>query len=439
MRIFYFLLKIVLQYALRIFYPRIRRVNAPKRFLGRTIYVSNHAASFMDPLIVGVLQRPIVFFMTRSDVFTKFTRPILWAGHLLPIYRQQDGEDTKLKNQQVFEKCTKILSFGRNLLIFGEGFTDDVFIRSLKPVKKGAARIGFEALESLNWEKKIYMAAIGINYGDPNHMGSDLLLSNSEPFCLNDYKEEYLENPAKVINDVTKRVETLMQEQLTYVEDKDWAEFHEQICRLRRNGMNPVDHNPRIPLKQRWHNSRKLALWMNAQDLNANPELQLLKKDSAAYFVQLKKLNIEEKMMYELSQTGKLKTASSLFKLIVFSPFIIPGLIHFFLPYILVKRFAEKSFRRKVFWSSVKVTLGMLSMGLWNIPLVWALNHFFIHSSLIAFCYYMFCPILGLLTYEWFRILHDVKAKKRLRKMKLDDLLTQRKSLMQRAESLVEL
>ena len=153
MRFFYLILKIVLQYSLRIYYPRQKIVNRQRNFFGRTIYVSNHAASFMDPLVIGGLQRPIIFFMTRSDVFTPVMRPILWLAHMLPIYRQHDGEDTKAKNDETFTKCTRVLSFGRNLLIFGEGFTDDVFVRRLKPVKKGAARIGFGTLEAMNWEK----------------------------------------------------------------------------------------------------------------------------------------------------------------------------------------------------------------------------------------------------------------------------------------------
>jgi hypothetical protein len=155
MRFFYLILKITLQYTTRIYYPRQKLVNSPKELFGRTIYVSNHAASFMDPLIVAGRRMPIVFFMTRSDVFTPVTKPILWAAHMLPIYREHDGEDTKGKNAEVFKKCAKIISFGRNLLIFGEGFTDDVFIRRLKPVKKGAVRIGFSALEELNWSKNI--------------------------------------------------------------------------------------------------------------------------------------------------------------------------------------------------------------------------------------------------------------------------------------------
>lgn len=451
MRILYFLFKIVLQYPLRIFYPRIKLVNAPKRFFGSTIYVCNHAASFMDPLIVGVLQRPIVFFMTRSDVFNKFLNPIYWAVQMLPIYREHDGVDTKAKNEQVFKKCTSILSYGRNLLIFGEGFTDDTFIRSLKPVKKGAVRIGFLTLESLNWNKKIYMAAVGINYGHPNYLGSDLVISNSNRICLNDYKEQYLENQAKTIAEITKIIEVLMQEQLTYVETKTWAVFHEHVCQLRRNGINPVDTDFSIPLKKRWENSRKLALWLNAQQLDKNvvpdlptgqaggrqEDLLLLKHDTEHYFKEQKRLKVSEKFLYELSTTGKLSTTPLLLKLILLSPFIIPGLIHFFVPYKLVKRFVEKSFRRSVFWSSVKMMLGTLAMTVWNIPIVWLLSHFVIHSGLIAFIYYLLCPLLGVITYEWFRLLKDFQDKKRLKKKKLENLLQTRKELLERIENLI--
>lgn len=301
MRLIYFLLKVFLQYSLRIYYSQQKLVNAPKRFYGRTIYVCNHASSFMDPLIIGVLQRPIVFFMTRSDVFTKFTRPFFWSAQMLPIYREQDGEDTKGKNAKIFDQCRKILSFGRNLLIFGEGFTDDVFIRRLKPIKKGPARIGFGALESLNWKKKIYISTIGINYGDPNVLGSDLLISNGERFCLNDYEELYKENPVKAIIDVTKRIENSLKDQLTHIEEKDWVFFHEHVTRLKRNGLDPNDTDFSVSLKKRWENSKALASWMNQQKLQENKDLVKLKEDLDFYFRELKKRKTKEKYLFELS------------------------------------------------------------------------------------------------------------------------------------------
>ena len=170
MRILYLILFLPLKYSFRLFFSAIKTVNSRRKFLGRTIYVSNHPASFFDPLVIAGLQLPIVFFMTRADIFTKISKPFFWAFHMLPIYRQQDGGDTVAKNEKIFRKCSRILSQGRNLLIFGEGFTDDVFIRRLKPIKKGAVKIGFSTLENMNWKKNVYMAAIGCNYTNPLKM-----------------------------------------------------------------------------------------------------------------------------------------------------------------------------------------------------------------------------------------------------------------------------
>ena len=437
MRILYFLLKNYLQYAFRIYFTNVRLVNAPKRFFGRTIYVSNHASSFFDPLVIGVFQRPIVFFMVRADVFKPIIQPITWAVHMLPIYREQDNEDIKAKNEAVFLKCNRILSFGRNLLVFGEGFTDDVFIRRLKPVKKGAARIGFGALESMNWEKKIYMAAIGVNYADPNYLGSELVISNSDRFCLNDYREIYEENPAKAINEVTRRIEKLMQDQITHVADKDWAAFHEQVCRLRRNGMNPLDSDKKIPLLERWENSRKLAGWLNEQQLDQQEKLVQLKSDLNGYFRLLQHMRIEERFIHGKAEQGGFSTGKETLKLILGAPFVPFGLIHFWPPYTFVKRFTEKAFKRRVFWSSVKVMLGSLILPLWNIPLVFLLDNLLIHNALISVSYFLLLPFIGVITYYWFRTLKDYEARKKLQKTNLSALLEKRKDLLERINILL--
>lgn len=437
MRILYFLFKIFLQYPFRIFFPRIKLINAPKRYYGRTIYVSNHASSFLDPIIVGVVQRPIVFFMTRSDVFKSYIKPITWAVHMLPIYREQDGEDTKGKNLEVFEKCTRILKHGRNLLIFGEGFTDDVFVRRLKPIKKGAARIGFQCLDTLKWEKQIYMTTVGVNYGDPNELGSDLVISNGERFCLNDYKEMYDENPAKAITEVTKRIDKLLKAQLVHVADKDWVFFHEQICRFRRNGLNTVDTDFKIPLKTRWENAKKLADWFNNQDLHQNEELIQLKEEADTYFKLLKRMKLEEKFLNELSATGKLDTSKHLLKLILTAIFVPLGLIHFFPPYKLVKTFVEKTFKRRVFWSSVKLMMGSLIIALWNVPIIILLNKYLIHNALISWSYFLILPFIGLITYLWFKELKNYKSKKILQKMDLSAMLAKRTTLVQKIDTLI--
>lgn len=437
MRFFYFLLFITLRISVPFYYKRRIGVNSPKQFYGRTIYVSNHAASFMDPLVVAITFRPIVFFMTRSDVFKGLLKPVLWAAHMLPIYRQLDGDDTKGKNEAVFKRCSRILSFGRNLLIFGEGFTDDVFIRRLKPVKKGAVRIGFMALEDMNWKKKVYICAVGCNYSEPSKMQSDLLISASDKICLNDYKEQFLENPNHVINTLTKRIEKLMQEQITHVENKDWAPFHEQVMMLTRKGMNADSHDDSIPLKERWNYSRKLALWMNEQDLDNNEELVKLKKETEGYFSLLKRFKLQENYVFD-ALTKKSRMQELLF-LIFMWPLALIGILHGIIPYIVTKKFAEKTFKRRVFWSSVKMMMGKLIWGILNIPYIFVFYHFIYPSYWLGFAYFLLIgPLFSLIAYKYMLNFQSYKRKGVVGKMELSKFIAKREELLGKIKEVIE-
>lgn len=436
MRFFYFMLKITLPYTTRIYYPRQKKINSPSERFGRTIYVSNHTASFMDPLVVAGLRKPIVFFMTRSDVFTPVTKPILWAAHMLPIYREHDGEDTKGKNQEVFKKCAKVLSFGRNLLIFGEGFTDDVFIRRLKPVKKGAVRIGFATLEELNWKKKIYLAAVGCNYSDPNEMRSDLLISTSDKICLNDYKKDYEENPNKVITELTKKIELLMREQITYIEDKDMAPFHENVMKITRKGMNARCSDTSIPLEKRWRYSQNLAHWFNDNVSPEKEDLMTLKKELETYFSLLRKFKLDERYVYEYQTKNGSRAKEMLFMLTMW-PFAILGLIHCAIPYILCKRFVEKTFKRRVFWSSVKLLTAKIFMGLINIPFIFLFYKFVYPSYWLGFAYYLSIGLFGLAAYMWMRNFKAFKIKGAMKKVDINKFWSKRMELVEKIKQLI--
>lgn len=435
MRLIYFIVKLIVPYSISVYFPRKKTVNQPKEFFGRTIYVSNHAAAFMDPFVVGSLQNPIVFFMTRSDVFNKFTSPILYLTQMLPIYRQHDGGDTSDKNKKVFKECARILKSGRNLLIYGEGFTDDVFVRRLKPIKKGAVRIGFSALEDIDWSKKIYLKTVGINYGNPNYTRNDLLIINGDKICLNDYKTDFLENPNRVIAELTKQVEYDLRELVVHVEDYDWAFFLEDVSRLKRAGMHPEDTNFDIPLQDRWNNLKQFSLWLNAQKLNENTELVELKNDISTYFKEVKRKKILAKHVFEYDQDKTGFRGNEFLFLATVWPLAIIGLIHCFVPYILTKRFVEKSFKRRVFWGSVKMVLGTLTIGLWNIPIAILLNNLVFHNTWISLVYYILSPSIGLAAYLYARKLKDRKMKKSVSNTVFEDLNNKRIALIERIDA----
>lgn len=343
MRFLYFVMYYILNYTLRLYFRNIKVHNKPSKY-GKTIYVSNHAASFMDPLVIAAFNRSVVYFLTRSDVFTPFTKPIFWIAHMLPIYRQRDGVNTKEKNNEVFKKCTETLLRNRNLLIFGEGVTDDQFVRRLKPLKKGALRIGFTTLEACDWKENVYIAAIGCNYSNPSRFRSDLLIKNSKPILLNDFKEEYLENPSKVISKLTLEIQMVLQSELTHVEAIEDTSYHERIMMVQRKGMCDTFSN-RPDLVERWSYSSNLATKINEGSIQLTDDL---KNEIDSYFKKLKDKGVSDDLFFDAT-SNPFKMSQFLFQLL-FLPIAVLGFIHCSLFYFSIKEFVERKFRRDVFW-----------------------------------------------------------------------------------------
>jgi hypothetical protein len=401
MRPLYFIFWIALGFSFRLFFRRIKEVRPSKKRFGRTIFVSNHPSAFLDPLVISRLRKPVVYFMTRSDVFNRFTRPIFWLAHMLPIYRQQDGGNSQEKNKAVFKKATQALAHNRNLLIFGEGITDDIFERRLKPIKKGAIRIGFTALEDLNWEVQIQVQGLGINYTDPGLLRSDVLIAAAEPIVLNQYKDAYLENPGKVITELNRELENRMQAQITHVRSDEHVRLHEHIMMLNRKGMNASCYEPKLSLQARWDYSRQLAFQLNESTEDQNNQLHSFASDNLApYLKQLRQSGLSEAELFwfALDTNWKIRT---FFKVLFQLPFFIVGLIHFGLPHLFVKRFVERKFKRKVFWSSSKMGMLLALLPIWNALLFLLVSSFisldgyvwillFIALNPVALGYYLF-------------------------------------------------
>lgn len=437
MRPFYLLLKLSLNLALRLFYKRFIILNKPKSYFGRTIYVSNHANSFMDPILIGSIDRPIVFFMTRSDVFVWWLKPVLWAAHMLPIYRQHDGVDTHRKNKKVFDKVNRTIYRGNNILIFGEGFTDDIPIRGLKPVKKGAVRMGFTALEATEWNRKIYVAGMGVSYTDRNTVGSEFVVKHADKICLNDYKEAYLNNPNKVINDLTKVVEKNMQECIVYIHNKENYSFFENVMKITRKGYNHENHDDTISLRNRFYYSQNLATWFNENVTMEHEELQLLKKDLDNYFSLEKRMKVQDRFVLAKSNPSLVSTLPNYLFLFFAFPFAIIGYVFGFIPYIAAKKITEKIMRRKVFWGSVKIMMAKIIGSLINIPiLIWLTKSYLPHWSLGVLMYFLI-PVFWRISYAYTKQFGEIRLKNAMKKVDLTKFEVKRKELVERILRLI--
>jgi hypothetical protein len=75
MKILYLTFYILFNLGFRLYFKRVRTLNIKRKGLGRTIYVSNHPAAFMDPLAIALYGKRVVHFMARADVFKTIFKP----------------------------------------------------------------------------------------------------------------------------------------------------------------------------------------------------------------------------------------------------------------------------------------------------------------------------------------------------------------------------
>ena len=436
MRYIYFFMKFTLPYSLHVFFKRIKTINPPKERLGRTFFVANHPSSFMDPLIPAAMNNPVVHFMACADIYEGLLKHVYHNTHILPVYRQQDGGDGQKKNEEVFQWVAQEVKRRKNILVFAEGFTDDVFIRSLKPLKKGFARMAFVALEELNWEEPVYLQAFGMNYTHPQKFRSEILMSYGEKILLNDFREEYEQNPNKAITDVTKLGEDMLLKEMTHLENREQSDFHENIMRLTRKGMHYENSDFSIPLEDRFKYSQRLANWLNTQN---DDELAPLSDALADYFQELEAKNINENDVFEFSENGKISNTKMYLFNIFTAPLALLGLLHGWISYFIIKPKVQKSFKRSVFWSSVKIVGSHFVSGIYNALLLIPFYYCVFPSVLLGILYLVVITGPSFIVFRhWITNMKEIKRRSKISGLDLKVFAEKRSSMLSRIQEIIQ-
>lgn len=249
-RIWYFIWGKYVATGLRFYMRRWQVANYPK--LKRSepvIYVSNHQNAFLDALVIIFSQAKHPIFLTRANIFANpIARFILRSWNMFPIYRQRDGGDTVKRNEAVIKDCIDILSIGRQpLSIFVEG--NHSMKRSLRPFKKGAARIAFSALEHINYEKELKIVPIGLSYSKHTRSRSNVLVNFGEPLIVNDYKSLYDENANKAYTAISEELFNRVEKLTINIDDQEnYEEIEKAWIREKVAFPNLVDelHNDQM-------------------------------------------------------------------------------------------------------------------------------------------------------------------------------------------------
>ena len=209
---------------------------------GPVIFASNHQNAFLDPLVIYFSQPRINRFLVRANIFKNpIAKFWLETLHMMPIYRVRDGVRAVSKNDEIIEKCVKILTGGNNpLVIFSEG--NHSLRRALRPLQKGIARIAFNTMEANNFEIDLAVVPTGLNYGRHTRFRSDMLLNFGKPIYLKQYTALYKENPNKayqtLVNDIFAELDTQV---ISIRPSKDYEHIENEWLSKRSEDSNLIE------------------------------------------------------------------------------------------------------------------------------------------------------------------------------------------------------
>lgn len=171
------------------------------------IFAPNHQNALLDALafLCTLKQQPI--FLARADIFnSKFIIRLLNFFKMMPVYRIRDGYENLQKNQEVFNSSTGILQSGQSLCIFPEGSHNNK--RYIRTLKKGLARIAFEAENQNDFKLGLKIVPTGIDYSSYNNVRGSITVSFADPITITDLKDLYRQDPQKAIRELNNRIRT---------------------------------------------------------------------------------------------------------------------------------------------------------------------------------------------------------------------------------------
>jgi glycerol-3-phosphate O-acyltransferase / dihydroxyacetone phosphate acyltransferase len=392
----YNLLRPLTRLTLLVFYRKIYLTGKEKVVKkGPVIFTANHPTAFVDPCFLACFSGRTLHFMTRGDIFANsFVRRLLDQIHLIPIYRFKDGYSNLKKNDASFNRAKEILAGGDGILIMAEGGMRHE--KRLRPIQKGAARIGFEAMQTYDLPN-IAIQPVGYNYHYGDRGATRLMVDIGASFDLSEYYPLYLEQPQKALDQVTKRIAEELSERVIHIqdpEDDQLAEFVLQMVRdFPANEMPLFSSNDRTPLET----EMKAAAALNQMSME---EKGLLRENASEYYNLIQNEGLTEAYVKRTPEHKPLLVTTLIGLVFIVPLFAILRLLYA-IPLIISHQIAKKGSKIIEFRSSVLIGslmfltliwvtgIAVTAFIMWGLPgLLYSLIIFVVSALLLVYSFY---------------------------------------------------
>lgn len=378
------------------------------------LLIANHPASFLDAMVLAVFLKRPVYFYVRGDIFKHpLVYKIFTMLHMIPIFNQGDGMANLSKNQQTFERGRGILSTGKLLLVFPEGFSR--LSKELAPFKKGAARVALQAAFEDPKAVDLHIQSIAINYSS-HALGANLFIRVGERRDITSYQQLYMEFPAKAINKLTMDMFELFHNNVIHVKQGDRTAVVEEVMRMLYNNVGFKSH-------EFFQRSRDLCTEVSMMSEDEFSQYELLLSE------QKRQLNMYRLTDKALTTQSTIKNSLLWYTVCMFPLFIV-GLIIWWIPGKISKWIADNTVTREDFYTSVHCGVsGVFGFIWWTVISIVAL----IYSNTFISMLILSSPFFAYTALRWQEQADLLLTLMRLRKIDsvvIDELKSRRSKIL---------
>ncbi len=318
-----------------IFYRKIFinfRERIPKN--DHVIFAPNHQNALLDALaLLCNIDRQLVF-LARSDIFKKKKiAGILYFLKILPVFRKRDGLRSVKNNMETFDKTAEVIQAKNGLVILPEG--DFVRKHQLRPLKKGFARIAFQAGEANDFGLDIKIVPVGLHYSSFSELRCDLIINFGHPVAVSKYYDLYKSAPAVAINKLTNALKDALRQVMLELPDQDYEMFYDLI-QISRARLDQLKIKPANDLKTEQETTSKL-IRLQAND----PAGYTLLKNAFQKFCNQLNLTSVNKETFIKSKAEPLILSLKSLGLLLGIPFYLYAVINNMVPFLITGGFVR--------------------------------------------------------------------------------------------------
>jgi 1-acyl-sn-glycerol-3-phosphate acyltransferase len=371
------------------------------------IFAPNHQNALMDALAVLCTVKGQPIFLARSDIFRKKSiARILYYFKMLPVYRMRDGFETLKLNDEVFLKTVDVLKNHNGLVMLPEG--NHAGNRRLRQLKKGICRIAFSAEEVNDFKLDMKIVPVGLEFSNYFRFRQVLTVVYGKPVSVLEFRETYLINQPKALNDLRDKLSERMKTLMVHIESEEDYEALDELRSIVNGKYSDRIKFPKI------FRDRVLIDTLN----------KLADKDNKLYRTLCEKsLSVKEKALQlkvsyrnlEKKRHGFLDLTLGSLLLLVTLPLFLYGMAFNYI-FIEVPKMPLKKIADQQFHSSIRYVVSLL-LAILFMPIYALLAFLILKPWWLALAVFLSIPLSGIIAWNWALLFRRIEGGFRIRRL----------------------